>query len=1088
MTRSAHSSIEHIAGLVEPEVFEEGQRLFAGGAVLESTHPSRRVVLGKVADERGRFAKVRLCVSRTGPVSSCSCGRSKGFCPHAIALLLDLCQRGEEDFGEVPFPPAAGRSPRPPTASASHGSQPGADLTEFAHLAAARPSGLRGVRDLLLPGTEEDLPVLRVLFPAAMPQLDDRWARLQLHADIICNGRTYSPHNIQRLVESRGAAGKMTWDAFSCQARQLMRFLATQCEPTGEDFVLGAYETAELLSLLRGYPAAFVGESPLAVHAEEAEPVLIFGEAADGSVRVRPGFRAAGFDLLPAQKLSGVIGRAVDWIMLREHAWACPPVLEPEWCRYFLKGAPETVTPQELAALSATFARRRIPVRLMASEEGAGAAVRRGTCLPVLYLDWRTKEVHARLEFEYAGVRVQTGDPHLLPGRHCLFRRDLEGEAAATERLVKAGFRPLPGTTGTELALNDPDRLWDFWREGLERLTGEWTVFSSQFFTHARASAGLVRLDLAPGHEDKSWFEIEYKLTTEQGTLLAWDEIAAAVGAGKETVLVHGKTLVHISEGVRNLVRRLAREGHSTAENRLRFQTFSAPGLAVVLGDRLAGSRTDWLNLAARLSQPPPPDPAMFSPDLGRILRGYQKEGVAWLRVLHECGFHGILADEMGLGKTVQALALLAWQKRVRPDSGPALVVCPSSLMDNWRNEARKFVPELRVLLVRGLHRTELLKQVSRHDLVITSYALLRRDARFYRAHPLSYTILDEAQHIKNPQTINALACKQLAAEHRLILTGTPLENALREIWSLFDFLLPGYLGSRQEFRRRYEQLGQDTAAAGASRDLAARIRPFVRRRKKADVCQELPPKMEQQLFCEMDHRQWRLYATFLAAGRELLREAQVAGWQKSRFQVLAMLTRLRQICCHPLLLPEALREPGGSPFPSAKTELLQEVVLEAIDSGRRMILFSQFTSFLKVLRAWLEAEGIRYEYLDGATPNADRQPRVDRFNGDAGIPIFLLSLRAGGTGLNLTGADTVIHYDQWWNPMVEDQATDRSHRIGQLRQVTSLKLMVRNTVEEKIAQLQQRKRQLFEVLMGGVPSRLGELVREDVEYLLAEG
>jgi SNF2 family DNA or RNA helicase len=235
--------------------------------------------------------------------------------------------------------------------------------------------------------------------------------------------------------------------------------------------------------------------------------------------------------------------------------------------------------------------------------------------------------------------------------------------------------------------------------------------------------------------------------------------------------------------------------------------------------------------------------------------------------------------------------------------------------------------------------------------------------------------------------------------------------------------------------------------------------------------------------------RQTRLYATFLAAGRELLRggggESQ---WRENRFQVLALLMRLRQVCCHPLLLPAPLREPFGSGLPSAKTDLLQEVVLEAIDSGRRVILFSQFTSFLRLFRPWLEEQGIAYEYLDGATPPAERQSRVDRFNRDPAVPLFLLSLRAGGTGLNLTGADTVIHYDQWWNPMVEDQATDRTHRIGQRKTVTALKLMVRGSVEEKIDQLQQRKRLLFDQVMAGVPARLGELSRADVLFLLGEG
>ena len=290
---------------------------------------------------------------------------------------------------------------------------------------------------------------------------------------------------------------------------------------------------------------------------------------------------------------------------------------------------------------------------------------------------------------------------------------------------------------------------------------------------------------------------------------------------------------------------------------------------------------------------------------------------MAWLQLLDDCGFNGILADEMGLGKTVQALVWLDWSRRTGRARGPALVICPTSLMENWRNEARRFVPGLKTLIVHGLKRTELHAAVPTQDLVITSYALLRRDSRRYRELEFDAVILDEAQHVKNPSPENSRACKLLPAARRLILTGTPMENALHELWSLFDFVLPGHLGTRLEFQHRYEDENAAGGATAARQELIQRIRPFVLRRLKAEVCQELPPKQEQILYCEMDRPQARLYASLLLAGRGIVQSAKAEGWARHRFQALALLTRLRQVCCHPNLLPDALRAVSVASDPS---------------------------------------------------------------------------------------------------------------------------------------------------------------------------
>lgn len=1117
MTERSDHPVQRLAAVLAPELMRSAERLLAANAVLEVARPSRRAVVARVANELGRFEQVRLSFGKGGLTPVCSCGRGRAPCAHVVAVLLDLAGRGGDECGEwdwVPLLAALGKGgavrARTTQAHGGHGGHgPASDAEPLATPAEAAavpppdagtgeaaPGRRRSLRELPgLPGTgarDGDAPVLTLSLPSPLPLLDSRWATLPVRAELTCRGRPYGLANVRRLVESGRAAGGMVWEGCSPQTQQLMRLLVSAGDEDATGFTLAAHDAAVLVDLLAGYPWARLGSAPLVVHPEPAEAVLVLLGTDGASCRVRPGFlvpRAPAGDgaapaerawLLPPGQVSGVAGRGVNWVAVGEHVWRAPGTLDAGWFRVFARGVSEVLPAAELARWAAAG---RAPVRVVAADRVAELGITAGVCEPVLTLDWRRREVSATLTFDY-GCACVTGDgPELLPSAAGFARRDRDTEDAARREVRQHGFHETPEAGPDRLVLANPDLLWDFWRQGYDELSTHCRILVSQAFLKARGTAGLIRLEVAAAGEAADWFELSMRFQTEQGTCVEWEEVVRAVLAGRQTVLAGEDVLIHIPEHVRTLVLRLQEEAQGVHGGRARFSVCSAVVARQSLGPLAAGLKANWLRLAEALASPPPAALTGVPAELGHALRGYQREGVGWLMLLESCGFHGILADEMGLGKTVQALAVLARRKALGLAEGPALVVCPSSLLENWRNEASRFAPSLSTLLVRGLHRAEALQRLREVDLIITSYALLRRDVARYRAVRMDYVILDEAQHIKNPRTVNAQSCKELDAAHRLILTGTPLENALHEVWSLFDFLLPGYLGGRQEFQRRYEIPGDEGEAARAR--LAARLRPFVLRRRKADVCQELPPKQEQLLHCEMDERQARLYATFLAAGRELLRGAGDRDWRGRRFQVLALLMRLRQICCHPALLPATLRESFGAAPPSAKTELLEEVVLEAIDSGRRMVLFSQFTSFLRLFRAWLEREGIRYEYLDGATPGPERQPRVDRFNGDAGIPLFLISLRAGGTGLNLVGADTVIHYDQWWNPMVEDQATDRTHRIGQRKTVTVIKLVVAGSVEDKILQLQARKRLLFDQVMSGVPARPGELSREDVEFLL---
>ncbi|HMO97895.1 MAG TPA: DEAD/DEAH box helicase [Kiritimatiellia bacterium] len=491
-----------------------------------------------------------------------------------------------------------------------------------------------------------------------------------------------------------------------------------------------------------------------------------------------------------------------------------------------------------------------------------------------------------------------------------------------------------------------------------------------------------------------------------------------------------------------------------------------------------------FARLAQRQNREVHMEPVTLSPGLEKIMRGYQKEGVSWLRFLEHCGFSGILADEMGLGKTIQALAWLTLSRLDKRASGkPALVVCPTSLLENWADECRRFTPELSVHIVHGQDRRKTLDKLEKTDLVITSYALLRRDIEHYQRYEFSAAILDEAQHIKNHSTQNARAAKKLRAVHRLVLTGTPVENGVTDLWSIMDFLMPGYLGHHQHFRRHYEA---PIAAGGESgqsvqQRLRQKVHPFLLRRLKREVAKELPERLDRTAYCTMTPEQRAVYRQLLeSTSQQITGLVNAQGFTRSRFMILKTLTRLRQACCHLNLLkmPDVQFK-----HPSGKLDLFMELLDEAMDGGHRVLVFSQFVSMLHIIRDQLTKNGIPFCYLDGSTIH--RWEEVQRFNAQDDIPLFLISLKAGGTGLNLTGADMVIHFDPWWNPAVEDQATDRAHRIGQHKTVYNVKLITRDSIEEKVLALQQRKRAVIEATLAADADIIRSLSWEDVQELL---
>lgn len=466
--------------------------------------------------------------------------------------------------------------------------------------------------------------------------------------------------------------------------------------------------------------------------------------------------------------------------------------------------------------------------------------------------------------------------------------------------------------------------------------------------------------------------------------------------------------------------------------------------------------------------------------ELKEILRNYQRLGFRWLKSLTRYGLGGILADDMGLGKTLQILTYLVDEKEKR-GQGTALIVSPTSLVYNWIAEVEKFTPELRIKAIVGSknEREEIMKEIDEYDIIITSYPLIRRDAELYETRSFRCCILDEAQHIKNPVSQNAKAVKAIRATHRFALTGTPIENSLTELWSIFDFVMPGYLLSHHKFKGRFEKPIVKDRDSEALASLGKLIRPFVLRRMKRDVLQELPEKIESKMVAELTEDQKKLYLAYLKQIKgQIQEEIEQNGFERSQMKILAGLTRLRQICCHPSLFVENYE--GGS----GKLDLLEEVVAASLEAGHRILLFSQFTSMLKMIREKLDQQGIEYAYLDGSTPMEARGEIVKEFNEGKGS-IFLISLKAGGTGLNLTGADTVIHFDPWWNPAVEDQATDRAYRIGQKNKVHVMKFIAQGTIEEKIFKLQERKKEMINAVIQPGETFLAKMNSQELMELL---
>ncbi len=674
------------------------------------------------------------------------------------------------------------------------------------------------------------------------------------------------------------------------------------------------------------------------------------------------------------------------------------------------------------------------------------------------------------LEADYCGRKWECGE--LGPAdevvaidpedKYLYHTRSFATENAAIERVRRLGFKDIPPETiPKRYYLTESREVLNFLGSGLPSLRQQgWIVTLSDRLMELDERLPKIVPVVTVNDGPRGTFDVGYEFDSG-GIPVTPAEIQGAINRGDSYLMTAQGTVLLDTAAIgamREVFSDCASQG-GAKPGRFRVAGVYAPYVraalqaldAVDLDDTAAPS---WREVAAKRNRD---QGAKFEQvplgELESTLRPYQKQGVYWMRFLEKSGLSGLLADEMGLGKTLQTLTWISL-KRFDPAAvgKPALVVCPTSLVRNWEAEAEKFTPQLKRLVVSGPDRAKSFGAIARADLVITSYALLQRDLEeAYLAREFSVVVLDEAQHIKNRQTRNARAAKELKAVQKLVLTGTPVENSVADVWSIFDFLMPGYLGDYGAFRETTELAiaagGNDGAAA--QEKLRHKLHPFIFRRLKKEVAKDLPDKIVKVAYCPMtsDQRQ---------AESEIRSQARSA---KTKFEMLAVLMRLRQAANH----LELIKVPGRDP--SGKIDTFFELLDEAMDGGHRVLVFSQFVSMLAILRRELEARGIRYCYLDGATK--DRLGECRRFNSDESIPLFLISLHAGGTGLNLTGADMVVHFDPWWNPAVEAQATDRAHRIGQKRTVYVVKMITEGSVEERVLALQQKKQLVIDATVG---------------------
>ncbi len=701
-----------------------------------------------------------------------------------------------------------------------------------------------------------------------------------------------------------------------------------------------------------------------------------------------------------------------------------------------------------------------------------------------------TGSLRASLDFEYDGISVPYGKlaektPYVTvkkPKEDLIYwvKRDLQKEEEAYQNLLISKFTP----TQTNNLVIEGDFAIDFYNYLLPNAREVWKVREPDDLSEFKISRSPLKITASIDFsESADSFEVELYCTVGKSEV-DYEVIQRYFQQGQKYFYLEDRGNIEIpSNRMMKITSALNTvDAVEIEKNRYIIKTFRA-GIVAELEEQEVVTKMSrkfkafWSKISSFNAMEETPLPRAIKGEL----RKYQKKGYSWLWFLYSYGLNGILADDMGLGKTLQALTLI--QKSKEKDGGAVnLVVCPTSVVFNWEAEIEKFAPKLSYLTLTGATRKSLFKNIPKNDVVITSYALLRRDIESLKKYNFRTVVLDESQNIKNYESQTSQAARELNAFHRLAMSGTPIENNLTELWSTFDFLMPGFLYDINEFNYRYGIPIQEKEDKTIGNRLKKQVYPFILRRLKRDIAKDLPAKIENIAYCHMTPEQRDFYIDVLDSTRqEIFNKISKEGLEKSKMSVFSALLRLRQICCHPMLFEDGREKHINE---SGKFDHLKEMLEEIISEGHRVLLFSQFVQMLDIIKGWLDKDGIKYSYLTGSTK--DRKEVVNEFNSNPKIPIFLISLKAGGTGLNLTGADYVIHYDPWWNPAVEDQATDRAHRIGQTKNVFVYRLITKNSVEEKIMKLKERKRDLVDSVIS-VERDIGKtLTYEDIKDILS--
>ena len=702
------------------------------------------------------------------------------------------------------------------------------------------------------------------------------------------------------------------------------------------------------------------------------------------------------------------------------------------------------------------------------------------------------QSLKASLDFEYDGVRVpyskssndkvqyitvKKTDEDLI----YWVKRNLKHENEAYAMLLACKFVPMQTNN---LALEKENAI-DFYNYYLKQAGEGWKFEEKDDMSFFKLMENPFKLCAKIDFSDEQPDSFDISIYGQAGDeIIDFDEIYDTIQSGEKYARIRSLGFVEYpAQNIYSMMRSFnSFDVYRNPDNRFTVKTYRAGlinelknlNVELILSDRF---KTFWEQMSTFSTS----EDLTLPTGINAEFREYQMKGFGWLWFMYKYGLNGILADDMGLGKTLQALTVL---QKAKEEDGPmpTLVIAPTTVVFNWESEIQKFAPTLSCLKLQGGERKQFFKKIPEYDVVITSYALLRRDIAKLKDINFRYVILDESQNIKNATSQTAQAVKQLNSQHKLALSGTPIENKLEELWSVFDFLMPGFLFSMADFNSRYVNPIMERQDKIVEKRLKLQIYPFILRRMKRDVAKDLPDKVENIAYCELTDEQRDFYLQVLDSTKEeLFKSIEQNGLEKSRLSIFSALLRMRQICCHPRLYD---KNNVKNVISSGKFEKLKAMLEEIIAEKHRILLFSQFVDMLDIVKAWLDKSGIKYEYLTGKTK--DRQGAVERFNNDPTIPIFLISLKAGGTGLNLTGADYVIHYDPWWNPAVEDQATDRAYRIGQTKKVFVYRLITKNTVEEKIQKLKTIKRNLVDSVISVDRNITKSLTMDDIREIFS--